>query len=944
MYEKSTEPQSPIHGVLLSKALTRFRSELKDDDECILDVGSVDELLSQARALEPPVSRKGKLSTLLNRLEPILSHINDFAAVVAVCSGADPKATGVVWGSLRVILTLASPAGDKLNHILDMLDELSLALPRFRSYEETLPMTRELESALLGVYTEMMCFCARTINFFRSNPHRQLVRFGWSTLNDDFKLTIKRLQSLSRLVDTEAEAIRLRTDSERNTELLAAIELLKDKPTTTDRLPCHHIPFGCNEQFYGREDILKRVKKALSIEQRESQRKCVTLHGLGGVGKTRIALQYATYSRDQYDAIFWIAADNPLKLTQSFLEVSRRLGLTPENDAAQDAVAATSKVKSWLEETCCRWLVVFDNADNPEVLLNAWPGGAAGSILLTTRDFTAGFGTSTEGLHVRPFDEEAGISAFLGLVGRDPQDSSAKASAKEIVQVLGGLPLALNQIGGFIVQQRLALEKFLPLYERNSAKIHARRLIRGNYEHTLSTVWELALGQLSGPSSTLQKLLAFFDPDKIHESVLQEGADQTHGKEYDFLHDEMDFLDAKESLLRAALIDRYSEDATLAVHRLVQVAVMKRLSPEEKVKHFDQAITLLSNGFPNTWNTVTSHQFTAWTKCELCLPHVNFLIGQSKRYKLHPSNSKKFAELLFRYLYEREHYYQAREFMQTGFEVLQEEDTLTCASASMLQGLIELDTNNVTKALTAFLEALDIREKVLDPEDAFIASSLNAISLAYTELGILDKALETGRRAIDIRLRTGSDRIGNSYSNMASTLLRMGRPDEAEEMLKRCPSLKDFTDETFLNTGNPRFSGDMVLLSRIRQQQGRLDEALRLSSKALAFRQKLLGNRMKTCDSLYQVANLLQIRGDLSSSINLLGESVSIAENLPETGGYLARSYCKLGHIHAALGNAERSRVCKEAAEATRQKILGLSMPQDVSDESYDKLVLWMLW
>ena len=60
---------------------------------------------------------------------------------------------------------------------------------------------------------------------------------------------------------------------------------------------------------------------------------------------------------------------------------------------------------------------------------------------------------------------------------------------------------------------------------------------------------------------------------------------------------------------------------------------------------------------------------------------------------------------------------------------------------------------------------------------------------------------------------------------------------------------------------------DMVLLSRIRQQQGKLDDALRLSSKALAFRQQLLGSRLKTCDSLYQVASLLQLRGDLSSAM-----------------------------------------------------------------------------
>lgn len=145
--------------------------------------------------------------------------------------------------------------------------------------------------------------------------------------------------------------------------------------------------------------------------------------------------------------------------------------------------------------------------------------------------------------------------------------------------------------------------------------------------------------------------------------------------------------------------------------------------------------------------------------------------------------------------------------MQTALEILAEKDTLMYAGAIMLHGLIELDTNNVHTALHSFLAAMKIREEALDADDALIASSLNAICLAYTELGDLTNAVKAGHKAIDIRLRTNSDRIGNSYSNMASALLRMGKPDEAEETLKKCPSLKDFTDETFLNTGNPRFSG-----------------------------------------------------------------------------------------------------------------------------------------
>ena len=172
--------------------------------------------------------------------------------------------------------------------------------------------------------------------------------------------------------------------------------------------------------------------------------------------------------------------------------------------------------------------------------MSAWLGDAAGSILVTSRDFAVGFGTSAKDCKVQPFDGEAGVSAFLSLVGYDPKSEVNRASAANIVEVFGRIPLAINQISGFIAQQKLTLEDYLPLYARHSEKIHTRKLVPGNYEHTLSTVWELALGQLSGPSRTLQILLSFLDPDRVHESVLREGGEQVDDKDFAFLGDEME--------------------------------------------------------------------------------------------------------------------------------------------------------------------------------------------------------------------------------------------------------------------------------------------------------------------------------------------------------------------------------------------------------------------
>ena len=129
---------------------------------------------------------------------------------------------------------------------------------------------------------------------------------------------------------------------------------------------------------------------------------------------------------------------------------------------------------------------------------------------------------------------------LLHIVGLDTQLSSNQEKARAITHALGGLPLALNQIGGFISQRKFPLQDFLALYERNSAKIDARKTGFSDYNHTLSTVWEMSLGKLPKDPSKLLNLLAFFEPNAIHEMVLMQGSKLLENEEFEFLQDEME--------------------------------------------------------------------------------------------------------------------------------------------------------------------------------------------------------------------------------------------------------------------------------------------------------------------------------------------------------------------------------------------------------------------
>jgi hypothetical protein len=106
--------------------------------------------------------------------------------------------------------------------------------------------------------------------------------------------------------------------------------------------------------------------------------------------------------------------------------------------------------------------------------------------------------------------------------------------------------------------------------------------------------------------------------------------------------------DAEEVLLQTALIGKSLDEGILSVHRLVQAAVMRRLSKEERTRYFEAAVCMLNWGFPDTWSKDVGHQIQAWTKCEKSLPHANWLITIVTKYEIDFNKPEKFGELLLR--------------------------------------------------------------------------------------------------------------------------------------------------------------------------------------------------------------------------------------------------------------------------------------------------------
>ncbi len=236
----------------------------------------------------------------------------------------------------------------------------------------------------------------------------------------------------------------LKLDDQETRQLLEA--------SLTALSPYWSVPLPRNPYFSGREEILETLHTRLGVDQAVALTQSSALHGLGGVGKTQIALEYAYRHALEYRAVFWIRAESTEQIISSFGQIADVLHLPQCREKDQEILVTT--VRRWLS-THSQWLLIWDNLEDLALLDQFLPSARPGALLLTTRLQT--LGTFAQGLDLRPMEPEEAL-LFLwrrakilepGATREHLQEwatriPAAYASALEVVTLLGGLPLALD--------------------------------------------------------------------------------------------------------------------------------------------------------------------------------------------------------------------------------------------------------------------------------------------------------------------------------------------------------------------------------------------------------------------------------------------------------------------------------------------------------------------
>lgn len=702
---------------------------------------------------------------------------------------------------------------------------------------------------------------------------------------------MKKLRSYARRVDEAADMARLSREKQ-TAETLATIQGLQKLKISNAKLPCYCIPYGLNLRFFGRPDEVKRMKTVLDPVDPRTQMRVLAIHGLGGVGKTQLALHYANTSLKVYDVIAWISTENQIKLVQALSSLAVKLGLV--ENGAQDDYQSVQTVRDWLNTTDAKFLLIFDNIDDDSMMEQIWPATAEASVIITTRSPSVAAKRAMDIMHLQPFQGEIANSVLYAMTGMGTSGEEETAAATEVCRLLGGLPLAFTQIGAFMRDRGCSYQEFLHLYKKSAEKIFRRSEAPPEYGQSLLTAWNMSLQKLSPEAKTLLNVSAFFDPDIILERLIVDTQAKIDDPRLEFLFDEFDFGDAVMELTKASLVSCLAASKSLSMHRLVKFATMSKISASDKVFYFDKIIKMLSYDFPNTWNRRgprQGHGFQSWEACSAILPHVSSLMDLSKEFKIDTPQPEDWAELVFRsgtYLWEKEQPTLGRAFLEYGLDAKINPSGPIAAQAYRILGHISLDMARPNAALQAYEKALTIREALETPDSPPIADVYDSIACAHTEAGRVSEGFKYVEKSTAIHLRHDATKMARTEAIRALACLRAGLADKSLEALRRCWELQGFTQEQIVQSKYPKHSGDIVLMARIRWQQGQMAEAQELASRTIAIRKGTFGKHggPRVADSMFIVARMLQEKEEDVLAAKLFREIVEMSGEMVEMRGH----------------------------------------------------------
>jgi hypothetical protein len=536
-----------------------------------------------------------------------------------------------------------------------------------------------------------------------------------------------------------------------------------DGPRPPGSMPAVWNPARRNPGFTGRDGMLNQLHDTLRGGRRVAVQ---ALHGLGGVGKTQLALEYAHRFAGEYDLVWWIPSEQPELIGDHLAALARELRLTSPDTPIPDAVKS---LRDHLR-LARRWLLVFDNAEDPETL-DPWLSDGPGDILITSRD-----PNWTEVAHALDVDVFVRTESITLLRTRLPH--LVEADADRLAEALGDLPLALGQAVNLLAETRMPVTDYLDDLAAHTAELMSEGRPRIGYPASLAATVTLTaerLGTADPAAGQLLHLCAQLGPEPIpadlftsHPSLLPEPLATVARRS-------VTFHKAMAPLVRYGLARL--TDAGAVLHRLVQ-AVLRDIDPNPDL-HRDTVVDLLVASAPEESNDPRN-----WPRWTVLLPHIIAADpATSENAGLHHSASRALWYLIVRGD-ARTALPLAENFYEIWAGRYGPDDDSVLSMALTLAG-IHTELGNHQQAHDLDLDAYNRYRRLYGDDHPGTLTAVNSLNVDLQELNEFEQALGYAEDTLTRCRRLFGDDHPDTLSsaiNLAVDLHRMGDHQRARKL------------------------------------------------------------------------------------------------------------------------------------------------------------------
>ncbi|MEV4146823.1 FxSxx-COOH system tetratricopeptide repeat protein [Amycolatopsis sp. NPDC049691] len=531
-----------------------------------------------------------------------------------------------------------------------------------------------------------------------------------------------------------------------------------------------------NPDFVGRIELLEQLRDRLVQAGGATAVLPEALHGMGGVGKSQTVVEYIYRHANEYDVIWWIPAEQPSQISSSLVELAKRLGLQVPGTADAAVPGVLEALRKG--EPYSRWLLVFDNADRPDVVSPFFPAisGDSGHIVVTSRNSQwSGVARTVEvDLFTREESKE-----LLRKAGGEITDEDADVLA----EALGDLPLAVEQAAAWRAQTGMPVAEYLQLLDQNLAEL-TTEFDSHDYQRSVAAAWNVPLARLRASHPAALQLLqvcAFFGPEPISRNLFTAVRNAP-------VPDALGEALSQPIKLNLAIreISRYSlarldhRSNTLQLHRLVQTVLKNQLTEAERDEMRHAVHVLLVHGDPNDPENSAN-----WKTYSELLPHA--MVSRMMECRSDAWVRRMMVNLV-RYLVSYGDYEGARETSREALEKWQDmfgetdPDTLSMAR---LQGVSLWRLGRMEEARRLNRRTYELVRETMGEENELFLSVANTVRQDMRSLGRFDRELEMGEDILQRSKRVlGEDDPATlaAGNNLAGTLRLVGKFFEARDL------------------------------------------------------------------------------------------------------------------------------------------------------------------